>query len=333
MQGHPDYVIRVLLNGLVGAVGDKTYTEVMVPMGANRDDWIAAAASYIRNSFGHSAGFVTAADVARVRAATASRKTPWTVAEIEAALPRMLDAQPSWRATASHNTADAPRALTLAGWTSGAPQQAGMWFQVELPAPLRLAEIQFDSASTGRRGGGGGAVGATPSRGALPAGGAGAGRGAGAAVGAPPANPASPVAPANQAPPTVGRAGAAPAAGSDAARGAPGLVPQSADTAQGAGSARGGMAAAGAPATPGQAAAVAAATLAASGFPRGYRVQVSTDGSRWSAPVAEGKGAGARTAISFAPVEAKFIRITETDRDTGAPAWSIMNLRLFEAGK
>ena len=107
-------------------------------MGANRDDWIAAAASYIRNSFGHSAGFVTAADVARVRAATASRKTPWTVAEIEAALPRMLDAQPSWRATASHNTADAPRALTLAGWTSGAPQQAGMWFQVELPAPVAL---------------------------------------------------------------------------------------------------------------------------------------------------------------------------------------------------
>ena len=333
VQGHPDYVIRVLLNGLVGAVGDKTYTEVMVPMASNRDDWIAAAASYIRNSFGHSAGFVTAADVARVRAATSARKTPWTIPEIGAALPRMLDAQPSWRATASHNPADAPRALTLAGWTSGAPQQAGMWFQVELPAPTRLAEIQFDSTNTGRRGGAGGAVGATPSRGASRAGGAGAGRGAGAAAGAPPASPTSPAAPANQAPPTVGRAGAAPTAGSDAARGAPGLVPQPADAAQGAGSARGAIAAGGAPATPGQVAEAAAAALAASGFPRGYRVQVSMDGGKWSAPVAEGKGAGARTTISFVPVEAKFIRITETDHDTGAPAWSIMNLRLFEAGK
>ena len=246
VQGHRDYVIRVLLNGLTGPVDDRNYPEVMIPMGANPDEWIAAAASYIRNSFGQSAGLVTAADVARVRAATASRKTPWTVAGIEADLPHMLEAQPTWRASASHDVEAAARALTLAGWTSGEPQQAGMWFEVELPAPVRLTEIQFDSANTGRRTGTGGS----------------------------------------------GTAGAAP--------------------------------------TPAQ---QASAALAVSGFPRGYRVQVSTDGSKWSAPVAEGNGTLGRTAISFSPVQAKFIRITQTGEAPGAPAWSIMNLRVFEAGK
>ena len=35
VQGHRDYVIKVLLDGLTGPLGDKTYSEVMVPMGAN----------------------------------------------------------------------------------------------------------------------------------------------------------------------------------------------------------------------------------------------------------------------------------------------------------
>jgi hypothetical protein len=50
--------------------------------------------------------------------------------------------------TASHNSADAVRGVNFAGWTSGAPQQAGMWFQIELPAPMTLVEIQFDSPAS-----------------------------------------------------------------------------------------------------------------------------------------------------------------------------------------
>ena len=44
VNGHRDYVIKALLGGLTGPIGDKTYTEVMVPMGANKDEWVAAAA-------------------------------------------------------------------------------------------------------------------------------------------------------------------------------------------------------------------------------------------------------------------------------------------------
>ena len=52
----------------------------MIPMAANDDEWIAAVASYVRASFGNRTGGVTPADVARVRASTASRTTSWTVA-------------------------------------------------------------------------------------------------------------------------------------------------------------------------------------------------------------------------------------------------------------
>jgi mono/diheme cytochrome c family protein len=259
VQGHRDYVIKALLNGLTGPVGGKTYTEVMIPMGNNKDEWIAAVASYVRNSFGNTAGYVTSADVARVRAATVSRKTPWALAELEPSLPHMLDVQPAWKASASANAAMAANALTLAGWTTIDPQKAGMWFQVELPQPATLVEVQFDSATTGRGGGAGARGGA-------------GGQGAGGA----PAPPA---------------------------------------------------------AVPGAAATPPPAPPSPVGFPRQYQVQLSMDGTKWSTPpVATGMGASARTNIAFKATQARFLRITQTGSVDNAPAWSIMNLRLYESG-
>ena len=72
VQGHRDYVIKVLLNGLTGPLDGKTYRDVMVPMGGT-DEWVAGIASYVRTSFGNSGGMVTPADVARVRAEIAKR--------------------------------------------------------------------------------------------------------------------------------------------------------------------------------------------------------------------------------------------------------------------
>ena len=67
-------------------------------------------------------------------------------------------------------------------------------------------------------------------------------------------------------------------------------------------------------------------------FPRGYRVEVSLDGTKWGQPVAEGKGTSAHAAITFAPVRGKFVRITQTDTVENAPNWAISNLRVYEAG-
>jgi mono/diheme cytochrome c family protein/glucose/arabinose dehydrogenase len=155
VQGHRDFVIKTILGGLTGPNNGRNYTEVMIPMAQQSDDWVAAVASYIRNGFGNAESMVTPADVARVRGATAGRTLPWTVDELNRSLPVLLQTLPSWRATASHNSADAPRGLNTQGWSSGEPQAAGMWFQVELPEPTMIAEVQWQSAGAGRGGGGG----------------------------------------------------------------------------------------------------------------------------------------------------------------------------------
>ena len=237
VQAHRDYVIKVLLHGLTGPLDGRTYPDLMAPLGStSSDEWIAGVASYVRSSFGNSAGMVTPADVARVRKETASRKTPWTLPELEATLPRALDAQ-QWKLTASHGADAAAGAASLRGWSSGAPQAAGMWFTVELPQPALVTELQFDSTIDS-----------------------------------------------------------------------------------------GGGAAAGAARRTASARASACHRLSAGLHGAGLRRRQDL-----GQPVAEGKGEGLRTTITFAPARAKFVRITQTDGTPGAPAWSIRNLRVYEA--
>ena len=66
-------------------------------------------------------------------------------------------------------------------------------------------------------------------------------------------------------------------------------------------------------------------------FPRGYKVELSSDGATWSKPVAEGKGSGPITDIPFAPAKAKFIRITQTGSVNGK-FWSIHELSVLKSG-
>ena len=172
--------------------------------------------------------------------------------------------------SASHNESIANRALSLQSWNSGVPEQPGMWFQVELPRPATLTELQFESTS--------GVYQITEGR--------------------------------------VRNAEAPPPVAS--------------------GAARGGAAAPAGPPPP-------------HGFPRGYKVEVSGDGRTWTA-VAEGAdtwhdverlssgGTGvqesiATTAVRFAPVQTKFVRITQTATTENAPVWSIQSLRLYEAAR
>jgi len=236
VNGHRDYIVKAILGGITGPVDGKTYTDMMIPMANQDDEWIAAVASYVRYNFGNSGGYVTPADVARVRAANADRKSLWTIPELMASLPTPLLTD-GWKLSASHHEDAAIGALSLTTWNAGA-QQAGMWFQIELPKPEMVTEIQFQSPPPGGRGGGGRAAAVTSS-------------------------------------------------------GAP--------------------------------------VVAAPGFPRGYQVEVSQDGSTWT-PVAKGEGAGLTTISTFQPVQAKFVRISLTTTVEDAPAWSIQNLRLFALG-
>ncbi len=152
----------------------------MAPMGTNRDEWIADIGSYVRNSFGNVGTFISQADVARVRAATAGRTAFWKVDELVASLPAALEPAAAWKVTASHNADAASGAMSFAGWSTGTPQQPGMWFQIELPDAATISEIQFVSPGGGRGGGGRGRGG----RGGRGAAGAGAPGGTAAPAGA-----------------------------------------------------------------------------------------------------------------------------------------------------
>lgn len=70
------------------------------------------------------------------------------------------------------------------------------------------------------------------------------------------------------------------------------------------------------------------------GPPAEYSVTISTDGSTWSAPVAHGPGQNPKTTIRFAPVDAKFVRITQTGTPTNPNlGWAIQRLTIFRAGQ
>ena len=150
---HRDYVIKILLNGLTGDLDGKSYPGgIMVPMGTNTDEWIADISTYVRNSFGNAESFVRPEHVAAVRAAN-TRKEPWTLPELADTTPTQLTNQSEWKATASHNPEAAANGLNGSGttrWESGAPMEAGMWFQFELPRPVTVSEMLIDAFVGGR---------------------------------------------------------------------------------------------------------------------------------------------------------------------------------------
>src|SRR5258708_5621007 len=120
VNGHRDYMIKAILHGLSGPLDGTTYGDLMIPMANNPDDWVASVASYVRTSFGNTGGLVTPADVKRVRAATAARKTPWSIPELETSVPKVLIPDPAtWKATASHNSGAAGKAFSMAALTKG----------------------------------------------------------------------------------------------------------------------------------------------------------------------------------------------------------------------
>jgi mono/diheme cytochrome c family protein len=73
----PTIPIRIVLNGKEGSVG------LMPPLGgALTDEQVAAALTYIRREWGHTASPIDPALVAQTRRETAGRTRPWTTEEL-----------------------------------------------------------------------------------------------------------------------------------------------------------------------------------------------------------------------------------------------------------
>ena len=84
--GNEERIISIVLHGLNGPIEVKglTYANVMAPLGeVLKDEQIANVISYVRSEWGNAAGEVQPELVAKVRAATAARKTYWTAAELQ----------------------------------------------------------------------------------------------------------------------------------------------------------------------------------------------------------------------------------------------------------
>ncbi len=246
VQSHPDYVIKTLLHGLSGDIEGTSYAGVlMAPMGNNTDEWIAAAASFIRTNFENEASPVMPEDVARVRSETSSQKVPYTFEQLQASVPKVLVPDTRWKMTASHtapvrkgSTASAQGAFNFEGWTTGVNQQEGMWYQVEMPDEATLTELQFFSPPI--------------SRGWRPG-----------------------------SPPPIHT------------------------------------------------------------YPRGYNVEVSSDGKQWTSVISNGAGSSASTTLRFDPVKARYVRLTLTKSEESvqgewrgqphefAVTWNMREMKLF----
>lgn len=78
-NGNKTTMIKIVLRGLTGPLDGKTYVgQIMLPMAQESDEWVADVVTHVRRTWGNTGDAVTPADVAKVRAATASVKVPYT---------------------------------------------------------------------------------------------------------------------------------------------------------------------------------------------------------------------------------------------------------------
>ncbi len=149
---HPDYMVRVILRGLIGEIEGKSYTGAfMAPMHDEDDEWIASVVSFVRTNLGNDGSTVTPEEVAEIRAKTEGDK-PYTYEALQSVATRQIIHDDNWVVSASHvglarvgGTKQASGAFTYEGWTSGDDQAKDMWFQVELPEPVNFSELHFSS--------------------------------------------------------------------------------------------------------------------------------------------------------------------------------------------
>ncbi|QDK77281.1 c-type cytochrome [Spirosoma sp. KCTC 42546] len=159
IQSHPEYAIRVVLHGLEGAIDGKTYSGgMMASMKEQSDEWVADVLSYIRNGLSNDASLISPQQVATVRKKTADQKGAYQYAQLLKSTPYELQPQ-SLTTTASHTAStriggnvSPASAFTYEGWSTGGRQEKGMWYQLEFPKEINVAELRFTASQTIKKG-------------------------------------------------------------------------------------------------------------------------------------------------------------------------------------
>ena len=158
IQAHPEYVIKTVMHGLTGPIDGKSYPAgVMVGNKEQSDEWISAITSYIRQNLSNKASMISEERVAKVRARTTDRHTPYTFEELLGAVPQVIVPSDDWNITASHavptrigGTAAPVSAFNFEGWSTGESQKNGMWFQIAFPESIQISELHFNAPSKSR---------------------------------------------------------------------------------------------------------------------------------------------------------------------------------------
>ena len=146
-----DSILRVMMNGLSGPIGGKTYEAQMVTMATNNDQWIADVTSYVRKAFGNNGKMVGKKEVEKLRASLKNRTLPWTIEELGQAYPQPLPNREKWKLTASHQPQNLGQAIDgdmHTRWTTNASQAPGMWLQIELPEATAISGIVLDAGNS-----------------------------------------------------------------------------------------------------------------------------------------------------------------------------------------
>lgn len=150
--GHKERLNRILINGLMGPIDNKTYSAgIMLPMGANSDDWIADVANYIRNEWGNEGGLIETSDVARVRSEAKSHVGPWTLKELAFFDPPPMENRQAWKLTSNFNSEHLNNAIDgdpQTRWDTGKTQKPGMWMAVEFPEPIKVLSLTLDTSGS-----------------------------------------------------------------------------------------------------------------------------------------------------------------------------------------
>ncbi len=149
VNGHKSRLLRILLQGLIGPIDNKTYADgLMMPLAANDNAWIADAANYVRNSWGNEGSMIEPQDVQHIRQQTASRIGPWTLADLSYYDPPAIKDRSAWKLTASNNRQNVLNAIdgdNASRWDTSTLQVPGQWLTIELPEPVKAMSLELDT--------------------------------------------------------------------------------------------------------------------------------------------------------------------------------------------
>ena len=143
--GDKSLLAHIALNGFTGPIAGKTYTGgVMLALKSNDDKYIAAALTYIRNSWGNKAVMVTPQDIAKVRRKTSSVTGPYTEKTIRKVMLNSGDDIKLWKLSATKGQKYLPNLQDddlKNTYATKSQMKKGFYIQADFPHERKISRV------------------------------------------------------------------------------------------------------------------------------------------------------------------------------------------------